>query len=108
MRVRRPIVVVIAALVMWTALSFFMLATIGANVDGPMGVFAISHAPCKILMTVPPGGGMLTQAEMDAMTADCNQPRPADLVIPVLGYLLIVGFGVVYATRGKREGSADQ
>ena len=54
MRVRRAtIVVVIAALVMWTAVSFLMLATIGATV-GPMGVFVISHAPCTILMTVPP------------------------------------------------------
>ncbi len=103
MRVQRPIVVLIAALVMWTGVSFWMLATIGANVDGPMGVLAISHAPCLPLRTTaePP----LTRAEIDAI---CNRPRPADLFIPVLGYLSIVGFGVAYATRGKREGSADQ
>lgn len=98
MRVRRAIVVLIAALVMWTAVSFWMFAT-------------ISHSPCSILRTT--AEPTLTQAEMDAMTAaKCNGPRfPGDLVnqpIPVLGYLLIVGFGVAYATRAKREGSADQ
>ena len=103
MRARRAIVVVMAALVMWTAVSFWMLATIGANVDGPIGTFVISHAPCLPLRTT--AEPQLTQAEMDAV---CNQPRPADFVIPVLGYLLIVGFGVVYATAGKRQGSADQ
>jgi hypothetical protein len=99
MRVRRSIVVAIAALVMWTAISFFMIAT-------------ISHAPCAPFVAIPPGGVGLTQAEMDAKTAACIGPRiPGDLVnqpIPVLGYLLIVGVGVAYATRGKREGSADQ
>jgi hypothetical protein len=113
MRVRRAIVVLIAALVIWTAVSFFMLATIGANVGGLTGVFVISHAPCKILRTVPPGGfagGVTTetQAEMDADTAACNQPRPADFVTPVLGYLLIVGFGVAYATVGKRQVSVPR
>ena len=90
MRVRRAIVVVIAALVMWTAVSFLMLAQ-------------ISHAPC--------GGLGLTQAEVDAKTAACEHLRlPGDLVnqpIPVLGYLLIVGFGVAYATRGKRDVTVD-
>ena len=98
MRVHRANVVMIAALVMWTAVSFWMLATIGANVDGPMGVLAVSHAPCLPLRTT--AERPLTQAEIDAA---CNQPRPADLVIPVLGYLLIVGFAVAYAARGKRE-----
>jgi hypothetical protein len=102
MRVRRAVVVLIAALVIWTAVSFLMLATIGAT-SGPMGGFVISHAPCLPLRTtVEP---TLTQAEMDAI---CNQPRPADLITPVLGYVLIVGFGVAYATVGKRQGSADQ
>jgi hypothetical protein len=98
MRVRRPVVVVVAALVMWTAVSFWMLAS-------------ISHAPCAPLVTVSPGGLTLTQAETDAKTAACIGPRiPGDLVnqpIPVLGYLLIVGFGVAYATARKRQGSAD-
>ena len=96
MRVRRAIVVVIAALVMWTAVSFLIFAQ-------------ISHAPCPTFRTT--GEPTLTQAEMDAKTAACNQARPGDLVnqpIPVLGYLLIVGIGVAYATRRKREGSADQ
>lgn len=94
MRVRRPIVVVIAALVMWTAVSFWMFATISHSNCGAFG-----------LTTTP-------QAEIDARLAACEHFRfPGDLVnqpIPVLGYLLIVGVGVAYATRGKREGSADQ
>ena len=98
MRVRRPIVVVIAALVMWTAVSFWMLAT-------------ISHAPCVPPVVFAPDGSP-DNAAMDAKMAACIGPRiPADLVnqpIPVLGYLLIVGFGVAYAARGKREGSGDQ
>jgi hypothetical protein len=91
MRVRRSVVVFLAALVIWTAVSFFIFAT-------------ISHAPCV--------GLGLTQAEVDAKVAACEHLRlPGDLVnqpIPVLGYLFIVGVGVAYATRGKREGSADQ
>jgi hypothetical protein len=93
MRVRRPIVVVIAALVMWTAVSFWMFAT-------------ISHFCAPLGLTTTP------QAEIDARLAACEHFRfPGDLVnqpIPVLGCLLIVGVGVAYATRGKREGSADQ
>src|SRR6476660_6766812 len=97
MRGRRAIVVLIATLVVWTAVSFLMLAT-------------ISHAPCVPPVVFAPDGSP-DKAAMDAKMADCIGPRiPADLVnqpIPVLGYLLIVGFGVAFAARGKREGSAD-
>jgi hypothetical protein len=98
MRVHRAVVILIAILVMWTAVSFLMLAT-------------ISHAPCVPPVVFAPDGS-LDKAAMDAKVAACMGPRiPADLVnqpIPVLGYLLIVGFGVAYAARGKREGSHDQ
>ena len=96
MRVRRAILVAIAALVMWTAVSFLMLATIRHAPCAPFVVFARDGSPDK--------------AATDAKTAACVGPRlPGDLVnhpIPVLGYLLIVGVGVAYATRRKREGSA--
>jgi len=42
-RVRRAIVVLIAALVVWTAVSFWMLAT-------------IRHAPCVPFVVIGPGG----------------------------------------------------
>ena len=57
-------------------------------------------------------GGVPDKAATDAKMAACIGPGiPGDLVnqpIPVLGYLLIVGFGVAYAARGKHEGSGDQ
>jgi hypothetical protein len=62
------------------------------------------HASCSLLVTIPLGGfpdgvmPTMTQAEMDARTAACNKPRAGDLVIPVLGYILIVGWGVASAT----------
>jgi hypothetical protein len=98
MRVRRAIVVLIAAVVIWTAVSFLMLAT-------------ISHAPCVPFVVFAPDGSP-DEAATDAKMAACIGPRlPGDLVnqpIPVLGYLLILGFAVGYATVGKRQGSADQ
>jgi hypothetical protein len=72
----------IAALVIWTLVSFAMV------------FLRVPH--CRYLQTVPPGGfqsppPQLTQAEMDAITASCIQPPPATLV--VIG----TGFGVILA-----------
>jgi hypothetical protein len=98
MRVRRANVVLIAALVMWTAVSFMMLAT-------------ISHAPCVPFVVFAPDGSP-DNAATDAKMAECIGPRiPGDLVnqpIPMLGYLLIIGIGVACATRGKGQRSADR
>ncbi len=88
--------VLIAALVLWTLLSFGWLTFFsGGNV-------------CKILQTVPNDGSHatlkpLTQAEMDAqIAADCGTPRPAQLLVVGAGYLLIAIPGL-YLTAGKRE-----
>ncbi|MGZ6315314.1 MAG: hypothetical protein ACXWNI_06775 [Candidatus Limnocylindrales bacterium] len=88
--------VLIAALVLWTLLSFGWLA------------FFSGGNGCKILQTVPPDGSHatlrpLTQAEMDAqIAADCGTPRPNQLLVVGAGYFLIAIPGL-YMTAGKRE-----
>jgi len=101
MHVRRSIVVVVAALVVWTFLSY-----------GLVGLSSGQH-PCHLLQTIPPGGfpnGVtppLTQAEMDALTAACSAPKPGDFLMPAVGYVVIVGFALASASGGKRDTSAE-
>ena len=100
MRVRRSIIVV-AALVVWTFLSYELV-----------GMSSGSHG-CHLLVQVPEGGSAntvtrtLTQAEMDARTAACSQPKLGDFIYPAAGYLLIVAFAVAAATASKRDGRVD-
>jgi hypothetical protein len=100
MRVR-SIILVIAALVIWTFLSYELV-----------GLSSGSHG-CSLLVPIPegsfPNGVMptLTQAEMDAQTAACSEPKPGDFLIPAVGYILIVGFAVASATADKRDISVD-
>jgi hypothetical protein len=98
MRVRRSIVVLIAALAIWTFASFSL-------VDLTSG----THG-CNLLSPIPSGGGTppkLTQAEMDAKTAACSQPRLGDFFVPAVGYILIIGSAVASSTAGKREVIGD-
>jgi hypothetical protein len=94
------ILVVFAALVMWTAVSFEWL------------VLTVGTGQCSILSPVGQAGTgasfhPLTQAEVDAITAGCSQPKLGDLVIPAIGYILIVTLGIAYASSGKREVSPE-
>ena len=97
----RRLILVAAALVVWTFLSY-----------GLVGMTSGSHG-CHLLVQVPEGGqtnGMtppLTQAEMDARTAACSAPKPGDFFIPALGYILIVGVALASATAGKEDRSVD-
>jgi hypothetical protein len=83
--------VLIAALVVWTLLSFGWLTIFsGGNV-------------CKILQTVPPPGSNatfrpLTRADIDAR---CGEPRPAQLLVVGAGYLLLIPG--LYLTAGKPQ-----
>ena len=101
MRVRISIIVVIVALVIWTAVSFWVLA------------LTVGTGPCRLIVPIPPGGfpngvvPTMTQAEMDAQTAACSAPRVGDFFIPAVGYIVIVGFGVASATGGRRGESVD-
>jgi hypothetical protein len=85
--------VLIAALVIWTLLSFTRTFS-----DSPV---------CKILQTVPSAGSLatlrpLTQAEMDAQTASCQAPRTIELLVVGAGYLVIVVAGLYVRARGAR------
>jgi hypothetical protein len=84
----------IVALVIWSLLSFGWLAVFGGG-----------HM-CRILQTVPTDGSPatlrpLTQAEMDAQIASCEAPRPGELLVVGVGYLVILVAGL-YMTAGER------
>jgi hypothetical protein len=90
--------VLIAALVLWTLLSFGWLTIFsGGNV-------------CKVLGVVPPAGSHETptpKADLDAQVARCNeQLKPAQLLVVGAGYVLIAIPGL-YMTAGKREKSDE-
>jgi hypothetical protein len=98
MLVRRSIMILIIAIAIWTFASFWLV-----------GLTAGTHG-CHLLAPIPPGGGTppkVTQAEMDAQTAACSQPRLGDLFIPAIGYILIIGSAVASSTAGKRPVSAS-
>ena len=101
MRVRRSIILVVAALVVWTFLSYELV-----------GLSSGSHG-CHLLVQIPPGGfpngviPTMTQAEMDAQTAACSAPKPGDFFVAAIGYILIVGSAVASATAGKRDMNPD-
>jgi hypothetical protein len=74
-----PVIALIATVVIWTVLSYALVSAFaGTNV-------------CNLLQTVGPGATfhVLTQAEMDAMTARCNRPNTGTLVIALAGYVAI-------------------
>ena len=101
MRVRRSIILVVAALVVWTFLSYELVELSSG-----------SHG-CHLVVQIPEGGfpnGLMptmTQAGMDAQTAACSAPKPGDFFIPAIGYILIVGSAVSSATAGKRDLNLD-
>jgi hypothetical protein len=100
MRFSRWIPVVVVALVIWTAVSFEWL------------VSSVGCGKCSILSPVGDVGTNasfqpLTQAEVDAITASCSQPKLGDFVVPAIGYILIGTVGIAYATAGKRDVSQD-
>lgn len=101
MRLRRSDFAVIVALIVWSVLSFALVF-----------VFAFPSCSGALLQTVgddplasPPPP--LTQAEMDARMAACEQPGAGELVIPALGYLLILGAWAASATDDKPRMSGD-
>ena len=91
----------LAVLVIWTFLSYELI-----------GLTSGQHG-CHLLVPIPEGGfpngvmPTLTQAEMDAQTAACSEPKPGDFFIPAVGYILIVGVAVASATGAKREERVD-
>src|SRR5262245_57983968 len=91
MRVLQSLVV-ITALAIWTAASSVLIDMASAT-----------HG-CVVLSPIGPDGTIhqLTQAEMDAMTAGCSQPKLVDLVIPAIGYVVIVAVVVRVATGSRR------
>jgi hypothetical protein len=98
MQVRRSVILLVAALVVWTFVSYELV-----------GMSSGSHG-CHLLVQIPQGGfsnsvmPKLTQAEMDAQTAACSEPKPGDFLMPAVGYVLILGTGVAAAaTAGKRD-----
>jgi hypothetical protein len=97
MRIRRSILVTIAALAIWTAMSFVVIdlatAAHGCSLLSPVGADGTFHP--------------MTQAEMSVRTAGCNRPKIGDIIIPASGYIPIVTVGIGYVTAGKRAASGN-
>jgi hypothetical protein len=85
MRICRSDVVVMIALIIWSVISFALVFVFTVHLCGGALLQTVGDDP---LASPPPP---LTQAEMDARIAACAQPRPGELVVPALGYLLILG-----------------